>query len=118
MRYLQKAKTLGKTLVVGLNSDRSVQLLKGESRPIIPDYQRAEVIGALKPVDGVIIFAEATAINLIQAIAPDIYVKGGDYQVDTLPEAATMQALGGRIVLVQIEVPSSTSKIVAKIKQM
>jgi len=116
VRYLQSAKALGKTLVVGINSDRSVQQLKGLSRPIIPEDQRAEVMAALKPVDGVIIFAETTAIETIRAIAPDIYAKGGDYNIETLPEAATVNEYGGSIVLIQIEVLSSTSKIVQRIK--
>jgi len=116
VRYLQSAKALGNTLVVGLNSDRSVQQLKGLSRPIIPEDQRAEVMAALKPVDVVIIFSETTAIETIKAIAPDIYAKGGDYSIETLPEAPTVNAYGGSIALIQIEVLSSTSKIVQRIK--
>jgi D-glycero-beta-D-manno-heptose 1-phosphate adenylyltransferase len=118
VRYLQSAKALGKTLVVGLNSDRSVQQLKGLSRPIIPEDQRAEVMAALKPVDAVIIFAETTAIETIKAIAPDIYAKGGDYSIENLPEAPTVNEYGGRIALIQIEVSSSTSKIVQRIKSL
>lgn len=116
IRYLESARALGKTLVVGLNSDRSVQALKGLSRPIIPEDQRAEVMAALKPVDAVIIFSETTAIETIKAIAPDIYAKGGDYKIETLPEAATVHEYGGVIKLVEIEVPSSTSKIIERIK--
>jgi D-glycero-beta-D-manno-heptose 1-phosphate adenylyltransferase len=118
IRYLESAKALGKTLVVGLNSDRSVQALKGISRPIVPEDQRAEVMAALKPVDAVIIFSEITAIETIKAIAPDIYAKGGDYKIETLPEAATVHEYGGVIKLIEIEVPSSTSKIVQRIKSM
>ncbi|AFY75375.1 cytidyltransferase-related enzyme [Synechococcus sp. PCC 7502] len=118
VRYLESAKALGKTLVVGLNSDRSVQELKGLSRPIIPEDQRAEVMAALKPVDAVIIFPEPTAIKTIEAIAPDIYAKGGDYTVETLPEAPTVNGYGGKISLIQIEVPSSTTKIVQRIKSL
>ena len=116
VRYLESARALGKTLVVGLNSDRSVQALKGLSRPIIPEDQRAEVMAALKPVDAVIIFSETTAIETIKAIAPDIYAKGGDYKIETLPEAATVDGYGGVIKLIEIEMPSSTSKIVERIK--
>jgi D-glycero-beta-D-manno-heptose 1-phosphate adenylyltransferase len=120
VRYLQAAKACGKTLVVGLNSDSSVQQIKptkpGQpSRPIVPEAQRAEVVAALKAVDGVVIFTETTASQIIQALQPDIYVKGGDYQVDTLPEAATVQAYGGKIELVQFEVPSSTTAIIQRI---
>jgi D-glycero-beta-D-manno-heptose 1-phosphate adenylyltransferase len=115
VRYLAAAKQLGKTLVVGLNSDRSVRQIKGDRRPIVPEAQRAEVIAALKSVDAVVIFSETTAISTIEAIAPDIYVKGGDYTPETLPEAPTVFAYGGRIELIQVEIPTSTSAIVQQI---
>jgi D-glycero-beta-D-manno-heptose 1-phosphate adenylyltransferase len=120
VRYLQAAKACGKTLVVGLNSDSSVQQIKPTKpgqppRPIVTEAQRAEVVAALRAVDGVVIFDETTASQVIQALQPDIYVKGGDYQVDTLPEAATVQAYGGKIELVQFEVPSSTTAIIQRI---
>lgn len=120
VRCLQVAKSLGRSLVVGLNSDTSVQAIKPASpgkptRPIVPELQRAEVLAALKPVDAVVIFSEMTAIALVQALQPDVYVKGGDYQVDTLPEAAVVQTYGGTIQLVQVEVPSSTTAIIHRI---
>ncbi|MEB3827254.1 adenylyltransferase/cytidyltransferase family protein [Phormidium sp. CCY1219] len=120
VRYLQKAKALGRALVVGLNSDRSVQTIKPTKpgqppRPIVPQMQRAEVLCALKPVDGVIIFDGTTAAPLIEAVQPDIYVKGGDWTVETLPEAPTVQAYGGRIELCKIEVPTSTTGIILSI---
>lgn len=120
VRYLQAAKSLGRTLIIGLNSDESVRAIKPPRRlqpprPIVPEDQRAEVVAALKPVDGVVIFREMTAITLIKALQPDIYVKGGDYEISTLPEAPTVQAYGGKIELIQIEVPSSTSGIIERI---
>jgi D-glycero-beta-D-manno-heptose 1-phosphate adenylyltransferase len=120
VRYLRAAKQLGRALVVGLNSDRSVQTIKPQpvgqpTRPIVPEQQRAEVMGALQAVDGVVIFTEPTAVELVTALQPDIYVKGGDYRLDTLPEAAAVQAYGGKIELIQIEVPSSTSSIIQRI---
>lgn len=120
VRYLWEAKKLGKTLVVGLNSDYSVSRIKPAQpgfppRPIIPEAERGEVLAALKPVDAVVIFAQPTATELIKALQPDIYVKGGDYSVDTLPEAPTVFSYGGKIKLVQIEIPSSTSGIVQRI---
>ena len=115
IRYLTAAKHLAKTLIVGINSDSSVQQLKGSQRPIIPDSQRAETIAALRTVDGVVIFDQLTAKDLIAALQPEIYVKGGDYQIDTLPEALTVHSYGGKIELIQIEIPTSTSKIVRKI---
>jgi rfaE bifunctional protein nucleotidyltransferase chain/domain len=123
VRYLRIAKTLGQALVVGLNSDRSVQMIKPRiadlpQRPIVPEAQRAEVLAALKPVDGVVIFSEPTATALIEALKPDIYVKGGDYEMATLPEATVVQAYGGHVELIPIEVASSTSAIIDRILEV
>ena len=120
LQYLTMAKTWGNTLIVGVNSDRSVKSIKPQEksiipRPIIPEEQRAEILTYLKVVDGVIIFSETTASNLIQVLKPDIYVKGGDYTLDTLPETPFVKAYGGEIKLVKIETPTSTSKIIKKI---
>ncbi|GGA35623.1 D-glycero-beta-D-manno-heptose 1-phosphate adenylyltransferase [Okeania sp. KiyG1] len=120
IRYLWAAKSLGRSLVVGLNSDRSVQKIKPQQlgyplRPIIPQDQRAEVLVALKPVDAVVMFDETTATHLIERLKPDIYVKGGDYSVDTLPEAPIVMEYGGKISLVQIEVSTSTTAIINRI---
>jgi rfaE bifunctional protein nucleotidyltransferase chain/domain len=120
MRYLTVAKSLGRSLIVGLNSDRSVKTIKPDkpgfpSRPLVPETQRAEVLASLKPVDGVVIFQETTATRLIQALQPDIYVKGGDYSLSTLPEAPVVQAYGGRVELVKVEVPTSTTALINRI---
>ena len=120
IRYLWVAKSLGRSLVVGLNSDSSVQNIKPQTkgypmRPIVPQTQRAEVLGALKPVDGVVIFNETTANKIIERLKPDIYVKGGDYSVKTLPEASKVKEYGGKISLIQIEVPTSTTAIINSI---
>ncbi|OIP69837.1 MAG: glycerol-3-phosphate cytidylyltransferase [Oscillatoriales cyanobacterium CG2_30_40_61] len=120
VRYLQAAKALGRSLVVGLNSDLSVQTIKPPKpghpqRPIVPEAQRAEVLASLKPIDGVVIFSETTADHLIQTLKPDIYVKGGDYTLETLPEAPIVQAYGGEVALINIEVPSSTSALIQRI---
>ncbi len=120
VRYLMAAKQLGRALVVGLNSARSVKVIKPPAqgkpeRPIVPEAQRAEVLAALKPVDGVVLFSERTACELVEALQPDIYAKGGDYTLDILPEAAIVQRYGGRIHLIQVEIPSSTSAIVERI---
>jgi len=122
VRYLQAAKAFGQALVVGLNSDHSVGLIKPQApglppRPIVPEVQRAEVLAALKAVDGVVIFAEPTASELIAALQPDVYVKGGDYTLSTLPEASIVHGYGGRVELINIEVPSSTSAIIQRILQ-
>lgn len=120
VRYLQAAKALGRSLVVGLNSDQSVQTIKPQKpglppRPIVPEPQRAEVLAALKAVDGVVIFNETTASALIAALQPDIYVKGGDYTIETLPEALIVQRYGGQIAFVNIEIPSSTTALIQRI---
>ncbi|BCX13332.1 MAG: cytidyltransferase [Thermosynechococcus sp.] len=117
VRYLAAARALGKRLVVGLNSDRSVAALKPK-RPIIPEQQRAEVLASLRSVDAVVLFGDRTATTLIEALQPEIYVKGGDYQLETLPEAAAVQRYGGRIELIQVEVPSSTTAIVQRILEL
>lgn len=120
VRYLKVAKSLGRALIVGLNSDQSVQTIKPNEpgyppRPLIPETQRAEVLAALKPVDGVVIFSETTATRLIQVLQPEIYVKGGDYSRSTLPEVPVVEAYGGRIELVRVEVPTSTTAIIHRI---
>lgn len=122
LRYLQAARRLGRSLVVGVNSDQSVQAIKPVApgyppRPIVPEQQRAELLAALKPVDGVVIFPETTACRLITILQPDIYVKGGDYSLATLPEAPTVQAYGGQIHLIKIEIPTSTSTLIDRILQ-
>lgn len=120
VRYLQAARALGRSLVVGLNSDASVRGLKPApvgypARPIVPELQRAEVLAALRAVDAVTLFDEPTASTTIAALQPELYVKGGDYDVATLPEAPIVQAYGGRIELIQIELPTGTSALIEKI---
>lgn len=122
VRYLHAARRLGQALVVGLNSDRSVQQLKPKTagqpaRPIVPQEQRAEVLAGLRAVDAVVVFDELTANHLIEVLQPEIYVKGGDYRIELLPEATAVQGYGGRIELVSVEVPSSTSALVERILQ-
>lgn len=120
VRYLEAAKCYGKSLVVGLNSDRSVRQLKTTAflpRPLQPSAERAEILAALRSVDAVVIFDELTAQRLIESLQPEIYVKGGDYCLETLPETPYIQAYGGQIQFVPIEVATSTSKIIKQILQ-
>lgn len=115
VRYLQAAKELGDCLVVGLNSDESVRSLKGIQRPINKEEDRAEVLSALSAVDYVVVFSERTAEQLVREIKPDVYVKGGDYNVKSLPEAEIVAKYGGKTVLIP-EVPGrSSSNIIKKI---
>ena len=115
VRYLTAAKNFGDILIVGLNTDESVRRLKGNSRPINTQADRAEVLSGLKAVDYVILFGEATAENLIVEVKPDIYVKGGDYTLETLPEAKIVQNYGGRVELVNLVAGKSTTSIIEKI---
>lgn len=118
VRYLAAARNLGRSLIVGLNSDASIGQIKPDrqpSRPIVPELQRAEVLAALRSIDGVVIFSEKTACQLVEALQPEIYAKGGDYNLTTLPEAAIVQSYGGQVQLIPIEIPSSTSAIVNQI---
>ncbi len=115
VRYLTAAKAFGDVLIVGLNNDNSVKSLKGDSRPINGELDRAGVLLALKPVDHVVIFGEQTAEALIAEVKPDIYVKGGDYTLDTLPEAKIVQSYGGHIEFIPMVAGRSTTNIIKKI---
>ena len=115
VRYLAAAKNFGDALIVGLNTDESVRRLKGAHRPINSQEDRAEVLLALKAVDHVIFFGEQTAENLIAEVKPDVYVKGGDYSLETLPEAKIVQGYGGRVELVNLVAGRSTTNVVKKI---
>ncbi|MFQ3679545.1 MAG: adenylyltransferase/cytidyltransferase family protein [Pseudanabaenaceae cyanobacterium] len=117
VRYLAQAKALAKTLIVGVNRDASVRALKGPTRPIVPEAQRAEVVAALHAVDGVVLFGETTATALILALRPDLYIKGGDYRRETLPEAAALEACGAELVLIPMEIVVSTTAIATKLSR-
>ena len=115
-RYLEAAKRLGDRLVVGLNSDHSVkQLAKGTNRPIVPAEQRAEVVGALACVDYVTIFDEADPLALIQAILPNILVKGGDWSTDRIVGKEYVESYGGSVRSIPLIPDISTTTIVARI---
>ena len=115
VRYLTTAKNFGDVLIVGLNTDESVRKLKGASRPINNQDDRAEVLLGLKAVDHVIFFGEQTAESLIAEVKPDIYVKGGDYTLETLPEAKIVQKYGGRVEFVNLVAGRSTTNLIKKI---
>lgn len=118
VRYLAAARKLGDCLILGLNTDASVRRLKGETRPINSELDRAEVVGALESVDYVVLFGEPTAEVLLRKIKPDIYAKGGDYTLDTLPEAITVQSYGGCVKFIDMVLGRSTTNIVDKIKKL
>src|SRR5437660_682572 len=112
VRYLQQARGLGDMLMVGLNSDESVRKLgKGPGRPINTLEERAEVVAALRAVDAVIGFDEPTPVAVIAALRPEVHVKGGDYQIDELPELETVRSYGGQVVILPFVPGHSTTTI-------
>ena len=113
--YLQKAAQEGRRLVVALNTDRSVRELKGNSRPVTAEGDRACVIAALAAVDAVVFFDAKTPLNVIKTLRPDVLVKGGDYTRDQVVGAAEVESWGGRVVLVPLVEGRSTSKLIKKI---
>ena len=112
VRYLRGAKELGGKLVVAINSDESVQALKGEGRPIMPAEERAEIVAALADVDAVIIFPELDVRGLIREIRPDIQAKGTDYTTESVPERDAVTEYGGRVAIVGDPKDHSTSEII------
>jgi D-beta-D-heptose 7-phosphate kinase/D-beta-D-heptose 1-phosphate adenosyltransferase len=115
--YLNKAKSLGGLLVVGLNSDASIKKLKGNERPVNSLKERIRILSGLSSVDYILSFSEDTPINLIEKIRPDIYVKGGDYKISDLPEANVVTKLGGQVQILPYIKDRSTTKIINKIKK-
>ncbi len=112
LRYLQEAKALGDYLVVGVNTDESVRQLKGPDRPLVPQFERAEILSGLECVDYVTLFSETTPVALIGELKPDIHVKGGDYTADELPEAEIVKSYGGEVrILQEVEGKSTTSLV-------
>ncbi|WSK73400.1 D-glycero-beta-D-manno-heptose 1-phosphate adenylyltransferase [Streptomyces sp. NBC_01276] len=112
---LESARRLGDCLVVCLNDDDSVRRLKGPRRPVVTAPDRAAVLGSLASVDGVVVFAESTPQEALRRIRPDVYVKGGDYRVDDLPEAALVESWGGRTVILPYVDGRSTTRMVDRI---
>jgi rfaE bifunctional protein nucleotidyltransferase chain/domain len=116
VRYLQYAKRLGDLLIVGLNADASVRRNKGPARPITPELERAELLAALECVDAVVIFEDDTPAEIVRLVQPDILVKGADWPADQIVGRDTVEARGGKVVLVPVEQGHSTSAIVQRIK--
>jgi rfaE bifunctional protein nucleotidyltransferase chain/domain len=116
--YLEKARALGDALFLGLNGDISTTHLKGEGRPIVPAVERARLLAALIPVTAVIIFEDTTAHGLIDALQPDIYVKGGDYAHKPLPEREAVERYGGQVALIDYLPNHSTTDLIRKIRAL
>jgi D-beta-D-heptose 7-phosphate kinase/D-beta-D-heptose 1-phosphate adenosyltransferase len=114
VRYLQEAKRLGDVLVVGVNSDASVKKLKGPTRPVQIEADRAEILAALGAVDYTVIFNEDTPLKLIETVKPDILVKGGDWKIDQIVGSDFVIANGGKVMSLQFVDGKSTTKLIEK----
>ena len=119
IRYLKEAREQGDYLVVGLNSDSSVKEIKGPTRPINSEKERAEIISSLPWVDYVLIYEESTSVRYLLKFQPDIFVKGGDYTLEGLDqdERRAVENCGGRIEFIDVGKDNSTTKIIEKIKR-
>ena len=115
VEYLAEARALGDRLVVGVNSDASVTRLKGPTRPLVPQGERAELLQALAAVDLVVIFDDDTPLALIEEVAPDVLAKGGDWSVDRIVGREVVEARGGRVVSIRLREGISTTALVARI---
>ena len=115
IRYLEKAKSLGDILIVGVNSDRSVQGLKGPNRPILPEEERAEILSGLECVNYLTIFDEPTPLELISFLRPHILVKGGDWTKETAAGREVVEELGGEVVILPFVEGASTSSLIETI---
>jgi len=116
VRYLQAAALQADLLVVGVNEDASVRLLKGEGRPVMTATERAEILSAIACVDYVVVFGETTCDALLASLRPDVHCKGTDYTIDTVPEAATVRSYGGRIAIVGDSKDHATKDLIAAIR--
>lgn len=116
VKYLAEAKKLGDILFLGLNSDQSVRRLKGASRPINSEADRASVLSALRSIDYVVVFGEDTPENIIRTIRPDVLVKGGDYKIENIVGADFVKSEGGEVVTIDFVAGKSTTKIIEKMK--
>ena len=117
VRFLEKARTLGDVLVVAINSDVSVKKNKGKDRPIMPQYERMEIISALGCVDFVTIFEEETPREIIRKLLPDVLVKGGDWASDRIVGRNIIELNGGEVVLIDFEKGFSTTKIIERVQE-
>lgn len=117
LRYLAQARTYGDALLVAINSDRSVRLLKGESRPVFAENERAEILAALRVVDYVTVFDDISPRNLIATLLPDVLVKGGDYALNEIHGREEVEAAGGRVISLPFVKGASTTSILERMKR-
>jgi len=117
VRYLTAARALGDVLFVGVNGDAAVRRLKGPGRPLMPAAERVELLAALRPVDHVVVFDEDTADRLVSLLRPDVHAKGTDYTAASVPEAASVEAAGGRVAIVGDPKAHATRDVIARIRR-
>jgi len=117
LRYLRAARALGDVLFVGLNGDAAVARLKGPGRPLMPVAERAEILAALRDVDHVVVFDDDTADTLVARLRPDVHAKGTDYTLESVPEAASVRAIGGRVAIAGDPKTHSTRDLIAIIRE-
>ena len=117
IRGFELARQMGDALIVGLNSDASVRQLKGPTRPVIPEGERAEILSALEPIDAVVIFNELTPREVISRLLPDVLVKGGDWPGDQIVGREEVEAAGGRVVSIPFVTGYSTTSMLQKIRE-
>lgn len=115
VRYLTKARKMGDLLIVGLNTDRSVRMIKGDKRPIVPEKERAEVLAALEIVDYVVLFDEPEPLRLIAALKPDILVKGADWSKGEIVGREMVEKAGGKVARIPLVPGSSSTNVIEKI---
>lgn len=117
VRYLQATKAFADAMIVCLNSDVSVKKIKGPDRPINNENDRAEILCALECVDYVVLFDESSPVDLLCEIKPDVYTKGADYTIETLPEAKPVMQNGGRVEFISFVEGKSTTNVIKKIEE-
>jgi len=118
VEYLNKAKSYGDKLILGLNSDLSLRKLKGENRPYINEEDRAYILSNLRAIDAIIVFEEETPLNLISIILPDVLVKGGDYKIEEIVGKEVVEKNGGKVVTVPFVQDKSTTNLIRKIQSI
>jgi glycerol-3-phosphate cytidylyltransferase len=114
-RFLERAKELGDVLIVGINTDASVRRLKGSSRPINSQHDRAEVVAALRSVDYVTLFDEDTPVEYLSEVKPHVHAKGADYKPSDLAETPVVESFGGKVHIIELIPDKSTTRIVNKL---
>lgn len=116
LRYLEEARELGDCLIIGLNTDDSIRQLKGAERPFVNEFERAEMLSGFQCVDYVVLFDETTASSIIDDLKPNVYAKGGDVSIDSIPEADSVNRCGGEIVVLSKTEGKSTTKLVSQVR--